>query len=205
MCLSCGCNEPMNSHDDIRNITMLGLRGAAEAAGTTPNHAASNILTALRISASDSETWKASSLLDWSVLKTVNEKRYTLGLAYPAMRPDPAKAADNHRDFVSEEVLEKTAWEWMVQHRDINLFHQDGTSGHGTVVESYIYRGPDWEVVSPVNNKGYTIRSGDWLLGAVWDVYGWTLVKAGYINGWSPEGTARRSWPSIERLSQLRS
>ncbi len=137
------------------------------------------------------------------VVKAKNERRYTLGVAYPAMKADVGRAADGHRDFVSPEVLETTAWEWMQKHRDINLFHKDRTSGHGTVVESYIYRGPDWTIASPVDGKPYVVKAGTWMLGSVWDEYGWSLVKAGLVNGWSPEGGARRSTPTPERLAQV--
>lgn len=139
------------------------------------------------------------------VVKTMDERRFTLGVAYPAMKPDASKAADGFRDFVSSEVLEKTAHEWLHKHRDVNLFHQDSTSGHFTPAESYIWRAPDWEISSPVDGKPYVVKSGDWILGGYWDEYGWELVKAGLVNGWSPEGTARRSTPSPERLAQLRS
>ena len=139
------------------------------------------------------------------VVKAAEDKRFTLGVAYPAMKPDASKAADGFRDFVSPEVLEKTAHEWLHKHRDVNLFHQDSTSGHFTPAESYIWRAPDWEIASPVDGKPYVVKSGDWILGGYWDEYGWELVKAGLVNGWSPEGTARRSKPSPERLAQLRS
>lgn len=133
------------------------------------------------------------------------ERQYTLGLAYPAMKADVARAADGRRDFVSPEVLENTAWTWLTKYRDVNLFHKDQTSGHFTPTESYIWRGPDWTVPSPVDGKPYAIKAGDWLLGGLWDDTGWAFVKAGLVNGWSPEGTARRSLPSAERLAMLRS
>lgn len=135
------------------------------------------------------------------VVKAAEESRYTLGVAYPAMKTDAAVAQDGHIDFVSHEVLEKTAWAWMTDHRDVNLFHKGGTEGHATVVESYIYRGPDWTI--PGND--YVVKAGDWMLGTVWDEHGWQLVKEGLIRGWSPEGGARRMKPSAERLAQLRS
>src|SRR5665213_1322460 len=103
------------------------------------------------------------------VTKTIGfetEQKYTLGLAYPAMKTDVAVAADGHIDFVSAEVLEKTAWAWMTDPGDINLFHKGGTEGHAKTVESYIYRGPDWKVNDCV------IKSGDWMLGTVWDDHG---------------------------------
>ena len=142
---------------------------------------------------------------DYAVMKGVPERRFTLGLAYPALRPDVGRAADGHRDFVGPEALEKTAHEWLKKYRDVNMFHENNTSGHFEPAESYIWRAPDWEIVSPVDGSTYIIKSGDWLLGGYWDEDGWELVKAGLVNGWSPEGTAKRNLhPSPERLAQLR-
>ncbi len=146
-----------------------------------------------------------SELVAVNVIKATEERRYTLGLAYPAMKVDVAVAKDGHRDFVSAEVLERTAWEFMSKGGGVNMFHRDGTDGHATVVESYIYRGPDWTFTSPVDEKDYVVKAGDWMLGTIWDDHGWAMVKAGLVNGWSPEGGARRTTPSPERLSQLRS
>ena len=148
---------------------------------------------------------ETDNLAALNVVKAEEEHRYTLGLAYPAMKPDSARAADGYIDFVSSEVLEKTAWSWMEKNHEIGMFHRDGTEGHATVVESYIYRGPDWTVASPVNGQDYVIKAGDWLMGCQWDSHGWSMVKAGLVKGWSPEGGARRSKPSQSRLAELRS
>lgn len=206
MCWSCGCGELSEKHSPVA-IDTSDMEAAAKDAGTDVPHVVSNIMLGLLQFDGRMEKVQAhpTNYAACRVVKASDERRYTLGVAYPAMKADPRRAADGHRDFVSPEVLEKTAWEWMAKHRDINLFHQDKTSGHGTVVESYIYRGPDWEQPSPVDGKPYLVKSGDWLLGAVWDDYGWTLVKAGLVNGWSPEGSARRHTPDPERLAQLRS
>src|ERR1700677_3213256 len=98
------------------------------------------------------------------VVKAADERRYTLGVSYPAMKADTAVAQDGHIDFASADVIEKTAWEWMSKHREIGLFHRSGTEGHATVVESYIYRGPDWTVSSPVDGNDYVVKAGDWML-----------------------------------------
>ena len=44
MCLSCGCGQPNESHGNEDHITMNDLQQAADAAGTTPQQAAQNIL-----------------------------------------------------------------------------------------------------------------------------------------------------------------
>ena len=144
-----------------------------------------------------------TDLVAVNVIKAEDERRYSLGLAYPAMQVDKAVAQDGHRDFVSAEAWEKTAWEFL-KGGGVNMFHKSGTDGHAEVVESYIWQGPDWSFVSPVDGDSYEVKKGDWMLGCVWDAEGWQLVKAGLINGWSPEGGARRTTPSPERLKQLR-
>lgn len=205
MCISCGCDEPLSTHGDSRHITLTDLRSAAEAAGLSVDAAAGNIAKAVAGVGKRVADETDDEALCCVVKASGDERRYTLGVAYPANKADRGRAADGFRDFVSEEVLEKTAWAWMAKHRDVTLYHKEGTSGHATVVESYIYRGPDWELASPVDGENYIVKSGDWLLGTVWDEYGWAAVKSGLVNGWSPEGGARRVQPTPERLAQLRS
>ncbi len=200
--MSCNCGLPREGHGDCRHITLERLQGAADAAGITPGQAAKNILQSLVLGVEKEED--VTNVAACRVVKTAEERKFTLGVAYPAWKADVSRAADGHRDFVSEEVLEKTAWEWMSKHREINLFHREG-GGHGTVVESYIWRAGDWVQESPVDGKQYVVKAGDWLIGVQWSDTAWSLVKAGLVNGWSPEGTARRSTPSSARLAQLRS
>ena len=180
----------------------MALQGAADAAGIPLDQAAKNIVSTLASAADKGELGGLAAL---RVVKSSAEQRFTLGVAYPAMKADAQRAADGHRDFVSPRALEKTAWEWLTKYRDVNLFHQDNTAGHFTPTESYIWRGPDWEIESPVDGKPYVVKAGDWMLGGVWDDLGWAYVKAGLVNGWSPEGGARRVRPTTERLAQLRS
>lgn len=117
-----------------------------------------------------------------------DEQRYVLGIAYQAGRDERiTKGADGARDFFTAVELEKAAWRFMADGpRDVGLFHMDGTEGHARVVESFIYRGPDWTVGDTV------VKAGDWLIGAVLDEVAWTLYKDGHISGFSPQGTAKR-------------
>jgi hypothetical protein len=120
------------------------------------------------------------------------EQRYVLGVAYQA-GPDPriAKGADGHRDYISAVELEKAAWSFLASGQpEIGLFHADGTTGHAQVVESYVYRGPDWDL-----GDGVIVKAGDWLVGAVLDEPAWSLVKSGRVTGWSPQGGGRRRTP----------
>ncbi|MFI5880802.1 XkdF-like putative serine protease domain-containing protein [Streptomyces sp. NPDC051554] len=116
------------------------------------------------------------------------EQRYVLGVAYQA-GPDPRiqRGADGGRDYFSPEELEKAAWGFLRDGPSVGLFHADGTEGAATVVESYVYRGPDWHLGEDV-----VVKAGDWLIGAVLDERAWQLYKAGRITGWSPQGQARR-------------
>lgn len=207
MCWTCGCGELEKNHDDPRAITTTDLQGAAAQAGTDIPCVVANIVFSL--SHFNPAMAKAGNgtapYATCRVVKASSERQFTLGVAYPANKPDVSRAADGHRDFVSADVLEKTAWEWLTKYRDVNLFHKDRTSGHFTPTESYIWRGPDWTVASPVDQANYVVKAGDWMLGGIWDDEGWAMVKAGLINGWSPEGGARRRTPTAEQLAQLRS
>jgi len=161
------------------------------------------IINGVRYVPSEPAQALTTNLAGVNIVKAVGGvQRFTLGVAYPAMRA-PGKGADGYNDFVSADVLEKTAWRW-ISKGDIGLFHRDGMEGHAKPVESYIYRGPDWHIASPVDGKDYVVKAGDWMLGTIWDEYGWDLVEQGLVKGWSPEGGARRITPDATRLAQLR-
>lgn len=117
-----------------------------------------------------------------------DEQRYVLGIAYQA-GPDPKLqvGADGGRDWIGPEELEKAAWRFLQAAPTVGINHQEGTTGSAQIVESYIYRGPDWQVA-----KGVVVKAGDWLVGAILSPYAWELYKAGYLDGWSVQGTARR-------------
>jgi len=208
-CWTCGCDDLESDHGDGANIATDALQAAADAAGIELPQAVANIVLALshfNPAMAEKETGVVD-LAAYRVMKSASEQQFTLGVAYPAMKADAQVAADGHRDFISPEALEKTAWTWLTQFRDVNLFHSGDPahSGHFTPTESYIWRGPDWEVASPVDGNTYKVCKGDWMLGGVWDDHGWALVKSRAVNGWSPEGGARRVTPSAKRLAQLRS
>jgi hypothetical protein len=138
------------------------------------------------------------------VVKSAEEQRYTLTVAYPANKPDVAVAQDGYRDFASAAAVEKAAWSYLRKSPNVGLWHQEGTSGSGEVCESYIYRGPDW-TVSASDGSQQVIKSGDWLMGIIWSEDSWPLVKQGVIGGVSPQGRAKRRMPDAAAVAQLRS
>lgn len=119
------------------------------------------------------------------------EQRYVLGLAYQSGR-DPliARGLDGARDYFTAEELEKAAWSFLASPPESGVFHVGGTEGASTVVESYIYRGPDWDM------GGVVVKAGDWLVGVICDEPTWELVKSGRVTGFSMQGTARRRKPT---------
>ena len=137
------------------------------------------------------------------VVKSQDEQRYTLTVAYPANKPDVAVAQDGFRDFAAPHAVEKAAWNYLRKSPKVGLWHKDGTEGAGTVCESYIYRGPDWHIDAADGSK-QIIKSGDWLMGIIWDDSTWPLVKEGLIGGVSPQGRARRRIPSADAVANLR-
>lgn len=109
------------------------------------------------------------------------EARYTLGIAYPADR------LDVHGEYTTADELEKAAWRFAKAGlRAPGIQHKNGTDGAGRVVESYIYRGPDWQMGDEV------VKSGDWLIGVLWEPSTWDSIKKGALTGFSIQGYAKR-------------
>lgn len=138
------------------------------------------------------------------VVKSQEEQRYTLTVAYPANKPDVDIAMDGFKDFAGTAAVEKAAWSYLRKSPKIGLWHRDGTDGSGEVCESYIYRGPDW-TVKAADGSEQIIKSGDWLMGIIWSEESWPLVKQGLIGGVSPQGRAKRRMPDPAAVASLRS
>ena len=120
------------------------------------------------------------------------EQRYVLGVAYQAGKDERIKRGqDGGRDYFTAGELEKAAWKF-IKSRESGLMHVDGTEGSADVVESYIYRGPDWTVGQDAAGEDVVVKAGDWLVGAVLSPEAWELHKQGKITGWSPQGKAVR-------------
>jgi hypothetical protein len=117
------------------------------------------------------------------------EQRFVLGIAYQA-GPDPRikRGIDGGRDWFSKAELERAAWSYMRSGcPQMNAFHTDGTEDCAEPVESFIWRWGDWDV-----GDGIVVKDGDWCLGAILSPRMWELHKAGKVNAFSPQGTARR-------------
>ncbi len=210
--------KPDDPHGDLRNVITMQLEAATKTdAFQSRNHdegipcAVANItktLSLYRGRSSGVYPFNAMKELGAEVaLKAVAEqpeRRYTLALSYPANRADRSVAADGFRDFASADVLENAAWTYLKKGAKVGLLHHKGTEGRGVVVESYIYRGPDWHLVTPSGEK-VMIKAGDWLLGTIWDDLAWRAIKSGKLTGMSPQAKVRRRIPSAEALAGLRS
>lgn len=158
-------------------------------------------------------TWDLGTV-STRVLKADPARRYTLHVVYPADKADVARALDGHRDFASKAVVEDAAWDYMRRFRDVGAFHTPeqaavagGTlkqDGAAELVESYVYRGPDW-TLKAADGSEQLIKAGDWLAGFIWSPEDWQLVLDGKIGGVSVEGAARRRKPSPDAVAALRS
>jgi Putative phage serine protease XkdF len=116
-------------------------------------------------------------------------QRYVLAIAYKAGKdPRIKKGADGGRDWFSAESLELAAWSYLAKGSpQVGIGHIDGTTGAATVVESYVWRGPDWDL-----GDGIVVTKGDWLIGMILDERSWDLAQQGKLTGLSPQGTAKR-------------
>ena len=138
---------------------------------------------------------RIASPSSFAIVKSAAEKRYVLGVVYPAGHRDHlVKGADGRLDVISPEVLEKAAWGYLRGGAKTGVMH--GTryglprADEATVVESYVYRGPDWRVQTA--GREVVVKAGDWLIGAILSEKAWDAAKRGVYDGWSPQGVARR-------------
>ncbi len=117
------------------------------------------------------------------------DQHYVLGVAYPANK------VDGHGEFMSRDSVRKAARSFIVPSdaRVIGFHHADGTEGHGTVVDSFLWPdgAPDW-VTKGADGNTQTVRAGDWLIGVEFDAETWPLIKTGKVNGWSIQGMGAR-------------
>lgn len=132
----------------------------------------------------------ARQLQKYFVVKEAAEQRYTLGVAYPV------DSVDVQGDYTTTEELEKAAWSYLRRIQEgragVGLMHHPDLANAGTVVESYIYRGPAWYA------EGQVVRPGDWLLGVVWNEEAWELIRCGKVTGYSLQGIAEREPLSLD-------
>lgn len=208
MCLSCGCvlngGSPTDDHDDDANFTIGDLTEAANApaCACSLNVAAQNIVDSLAVVQAKQQADFDKDLGELAdeedvVIKALVPgvpKRYVLGVA------SAADDLDGHGEFTSAEEVEKAAWNYARNHRRIGFFHVDGTETHADLVESYIYRGPDW-VTTDIDGNEQVIKAGDWLLGGILDEPGFDLVLKRKADGWSMDGLARRRKHRITRTN----
>jgi hypothetical protein len=136
------------------------------------------------------------------VVKSDDERKFTLMVAYPADSPDVGVARDGFQDFASADAVEKACWSYMEKSRQIGAFHMDGTEGIGTLVENYVYRGPDWPIKA-ADGSEQVVKAGDWLWGVKWSDDGWNLIKSGEATGASPQGGGSRRAPSPADIQRV--
>jgi hypothetical protein len=162
-----------------------------------------------RLAGAAKSTWDGETISIGALAKAEPEQRYTLNVIYPANKADVVRAMDKHRDFASPAVVEKAAWDYMRNYRNVGMCHTPEQAASvgvellqkdaADLVESYIYRGPDWQV-----SDDLLVKAGDWLGGFIWSVPAWNAIKDGILGGTSVEGGARRRKPSKEALANLR-
>lgn len=157
-------------------------------------------------------TWDGETIAT-RLLKADDERRYTLNVIYPADKADIGKALDGHRDFASKAVVEDAAWSYMQKYRQVGTAHNPGhaaslgvtfkADGSADLVESYIYRGPDW-AIKATDGSEVVIKAGDWLGGFIWSPDDWAAIKEGKLGQVSVEGGVTRRRPSPDAVANLR-
>lgn len=137
------------------------------------------------------------------VIKSNEEQRYVLMVAYASMKKDAGVAQDGFTDFGRPAVVEKACFQFMRKGCKLGMWHETGYDP-GEVVENYIYRGPTW-IIKGDDGTEQTIEPGDWLCGMILKPEVFEMYKKGLISGASPQGKAKRRIPDPQTLAQLRS
>lgn len=128
---------------------------------------------------------------EWVHVFKAEEQRYTLTVVYPASKKGEEQG-DFHGDVMYESELEKSAWNFMDKGTGrVGLMHRPGTAGAGKVVESYIWRAPEWKMQDTGGNE-QSVSPGDWVMGIVWSPEAWAAIKGGTITGVSLQGAASK-------------
>lgn len=206
MCYSCGCLQSANDHGDVRNLTTLHMRGAAEAAGITVPEVVGNVARTLALHRGRQRSAQKSAgdqIAHGTVLKADEENRFLLLVAYSANKM-PVRGADGFVDVASPDVLEKACWRFMDNGAKVGLWHEAGHDGAARVVENYIYRNDVPWVMKRPDGSSQIVQHGDWLFGAICSHETWALYKAGLIGGASPQGRAGRRPASPDLLARMR-
>jgi hypothetical protein len=133
------------------------------------------------------------------VVKSSSDQQYLLCIAWEPGKDDRiAKGVDGARDFMTAPDVEQAAWRLIAKHAGgqsglahASFFDPSRDESHARVVESYIYRGPDWPMTA-ADGSEVVVKAGAWLVGLECDDVAWAEYKAGRIGGVSVQGRARR-------------
>jgi hypothetical protein len=121
------------------------------------------------------------------VVKIDTDERLVFGWANVAMRPDGASIIDHQDDVVDPGDLERAAYAFTLQFRDMNTLHTPTVRGH--LVESFAVTPEKLEKMGlPLD----ALPIGWWVGFYVEDEESWALVKSGDFSMFSIEGSAIR-------------
>jgi hypothetical protein len=117
-----------------------------------------------------------------ALLEKRDEDRYTLSIAYPV------DEVDAHGETADARTVEEAAWYYLRRGGKVGYMHDESPDYEeaGDVVESYVYRGPKWNI------GGEEVDPGDWLVGVLWKPEYWERIKSGEMTGLSLHGVAQR-------------
>lgn len=127
MCLTCGCHEPSDDHDDKRNITLHDMQDAAQAAHISVEQAARNIDDCL-----PGQTNKARRSLTLTYVDFPIEKSETLDDGSVVVwGPCTTDDVDSDRQVVDAEFASSGLSKWLATGGNIREMHQPKAIGLG--------------------------------------------------------------------------
>lgn len=124
----------------------------------------------------------------FEVMKVDEDRRLVFGWASVAVTKDGQTVVDTQGDMIAPDVLEATAYRYVLEDGDANAMH--GVDRIGRPVESFVVTA---EKLKKMGLKSDALPLGWWLGVYVEDDTAWNQVKTGEFRAFSIEGTGVRT------------
>lgn len=126
---------------------------------------------------------------NFTILKSDNEKRLVFGWGSVALNAMGEQLVDHQGDMIDPDVLEETAYEYVLNFRDTGEEHIPSLRKKGKLVESVVFT---LEKQAAMGIPAGILPVGWWVGFKIYDDRTWELIKSGHYKMFSIEGKAQR-------------
>ena len=161
-------------------------KGATPLSGTGPSKPGLMKRLASAFQTSDKPDIDLDEDFSYAVVKSVGEKRYTLGPVYM-----PGQL-DAHGEWATAEDLQHATWDFVKSAEDRSVYLQHSERPAGEWVEIMAWPHPVTAAMTKSRNAPVEFPAGTVYMGVQWEPWAWSMVKEGQITGFSMGGWAQR-------------